>query len=165
MEAFNNPARVAQSQERSYDASKYLEVNKKCACLGLRKAARAATQLYDSMLEPCGIRATQFTLLILLASVPSGKTLTEMAAGLVMDRTTLTRNLKPLEKAELIASVIPADRRSRAYTLTPKGWETLQKGLPLWEQAQKLLSSSVSEDNFDELIKEVKVLTDKIIDM
>lgn len=165
MEAFNNSANSANYSPAQRDNSKYIDINKKCACLGLRKSARAATQLYDRLLEPSGVRATQFTLLVLLASVPSGKTLTEMAASLVMDRTTLTRNLKPLEKMSLITSVTPSDKRSRAFALTDKGWQTLERGLPLWEKAQEMLAKSTGEEDFENLIKELKKVTDKIIDM
>ncbi len=142
----------------------YKNINKRCGCLNLRKAARAATQLFDHILEPAGVRATQFTLLIALSSV-SAKTLTEMAATLVMDRTTLTRNLKPLEKMGLIASVSLTDRRSRGYSLTEKGRHTLEIGMPLWEQAQQQLVSGLGDDRFNNLVAELKEVTNKIIDL
>ncbi len=67
-------------------------INRQCCCLNLRKVTRAVTQYYDRYLEPAGLRATQFNLLAALFST-KGKTLTEIAESLVMDRTTLTATL------------------------------------------------------------------------
>lgn len=136
-------------------------INSKCSCFNLRKATRAVTQFFDHQLEPAGIRATQFTLLVSLASV-SARTLTEMASSLVMDRTTLTRNLKPLEKLELIHTVEPRDKRSKAYALTEKGRETLAKGIPLWQQAQTRIQHALTQERFDRVLKDMDAIT-KII--
>ena len=65
-----------------------------CACANLRKAARVVTQAYDKALKPTGLRATQFTVIATLATEGDAP-LTRLAEALVMDRTTLTRNLKP----------------------------------------------------------------------
>ena len=85
----------------SYNTTSYQGINSIDCCFNLRKVTRAVTQFYDRHLEPADIRSTQFNLLLTL-SASAGKTLTEMAEGLVMDRTTLTRNLKPLEKNLLL---------------------------------------------------------------
>lgn len=136
-------------------------INSRCNCFSLRKATRAITQFYDHCLEPAGIRATQFTLLVSLASV-TAHTLTEMANALVMDRTTLTRNLKPLEKLGLIQTIEPRDKRSKAYALTDKGRETLNKGIPLWQAAQQKVSNSIGGQRVEGLLKELDVLTRKV---
>lgn len=139
-------------------------INARCNCFNLRKATRAVTQFYDHCLEPAGIRATQFTLLVSMASV-SARTLTEMASTLVMDRTTLTRNLKPLEKLGLIETIEPRDKRSKAYALTEKGRETLKKGIPLWQTAQNKIISGLGEERYEHLLKELDALTKIISDM
>lgn len=136
----------------------YRHVNPKCSCFNLRRATRAVTQYYDHCLEPAGIRATQFTLLVSLASV-SARTLTEMANSLVMDRTTLTRNLKPLEKLGLIHTTNARDRRSKAYALTDHGKETLSKGLPLWQEAQRKLTQGLGDERFGHLLGELDAVT------
>lgn len=136
----------------------YRHVNPKCSCFNLRRATRAVTQYYDHCLEPAGIRATQFTLLVSLASV-SARTLTEMANSLVMDRTTLTRNLKPLEKLGLIHTIDARDRRSKAYALTEHGKETLHKGLPLWQEAQRKLTQGLGDERFEHLLAELDAVT------
>ncbi|MGE3319802.1 MAG: MarR family winged helix-turn-helix transcriptional regulator [Candidatus Berkiella sp.] len=142
----------------------YRQINARCSCFNLRKATRAVTQYYDHCLEPAGIRATQFTLLVSMASV-SAHTLTEMASTLVMDRTTLTRNLKPLEKLNLIETVEPRDKRSKAYALTDKGRETLTKGIPLWTAAQNKIVSGLGQDRYEHLLKELDYLTKIIAEM
>jgi len=136
-------------------------INPKCSCFNLRKATRAVTQFYDHALEPAGIRATQFTLLVTLASVEA-KTLTEMASTLVMDRTTLTRNLKPLEKMGLIQTVEPRDKRSKAYALTDKGKEVLNKGVPLWKGAQTKLLSHFGDERYEKFLNELGGITKTI---
>lgn len=136
-------------------------INPKCSCFNLRKATRAVTQFFDHQLEPAGIRATQFTLLVSLAS-DSARTLTEMANSLVMDRTTLTRNLKPLEKLELIHTIEPRDKRSKAYSLTEKGKETLTRAIPLWQHAQTRVQTALTEERFERVLKDMDAIT-KII--
>lgn len=135
----------------------YESINAECACFGLRKVTRAVTQFYDRHLEPTDIRATQFTLLIALSSA-AGKTLTELAEDLVMDRTTLTRNLKPLEKAGYITIVRLADRRSKGYTLTDKGREAIEKGVPKWRAAQQHIVGQLGHDRFQRLLHELEAV-------
>lgn len=117
----------------------------------MRKVTRAVTQYYDRFLEPAGIRATQFTLLAALFST-KGKTLTEIAESLVMDRTTLTRNLKPLEKMGLINTVQTLDKRSKAYVLTPEGEHIVERCVPLWQHAQDSVVNSLGADTYQDII-------------
>lgn len=139
-------------------------INPRCSCFNLRKATRAVTQFFDHQLEPAGIRATQFTLLVSMASV-SARTLTEMANTLVMDRTTLTRNLKPLEKLGFIQTIEPRDKRSKAYALTEKGRETLEKGIPLWAQAQTRIQNALGDERFARILLDLDAITKTISEM
>ena len=106
-----------------------------CACHALRKAARAVTNFYDGALRPAGLRATQFTILVTAART-GGATMTELAEALVVDRTTLTRNLKPLTDRGLIESVAGEDRRERHIAITPRGREAMERAAPAWREAQ-----------------------------
>ncbi|WP_424101859.1 MarR family winged helix-turn-helix transcriptional regulator [Moorena producens] len=106
-----------------------------CTCFNLRKATRVVTQIFDDKLRPSGLRATQFSILAVMAGAKSS-TINKLAQTLAMDRTTLTRNLKPLEKQGLIEISPGEDRRTRLVALTAKGQENLTQALPLWEQAQ-----------------------------
>lgn len=142
----------------------YNEINPKCTCFNFRKSTRAVTQFFDHCLEPAGIRATQFTLLVSMAAT-SAPTLTEMASSLVMDRTTLTRNLKPLEKLGFIATIEARDKRSKAYALTDKGREVLVSAFSLWKDAQTRVIEALGEERFHHLIKELEHVTKLISGM
>lgn len=106
-----------------------------CACFNLRKAARTVTQIFDDVLQPSGLRATQFT--VLAAAAVSGSVfISDLARELVMDRTTLTRNLKPLEKRGWVEILPGEDRRTRSVILTKEGRRVLKKAVPYWKRAQ-----------------------------
>jgi DNA-binding MarR family transcriptional regulator len=108
-----------------------------CNCTALRKATRRVSQLYDSALEPCGLRTTQRAILNHIARTgtpPIG----ELADALVMDRGALTHNLKPLERDGLVKiSVDPDDRRNRLIALTASGRAKLAESEALWARAQQ----------------------------
>src|SRR6202021_3362568 len=92
-----------------------------CNCTALRKATRRVSQLYDSALEPCGLRATQRTILSQIARTGS-PAMGELAEALVMDRGALTHNLKPLERDGLVKiTTDPDDRRNRILALPAGG--------------------------------------------
>ena len=113
-----------------------------CACHALRKAARAVTKFYDGALRPTGLRATQFTVLITAARTGTA-TMTELAEALVVDRTTLTRNLKPLRVRGLIETVAGEDRREKHIAITAKGREAMERAAPAWRQAQARIAGSL----------------------
>jgi DNA-binding MarR family transcriptional regulator len=133
----------------------YEAINAKCCCFNMRKVMRAVTQFFDRYLEPADIRSTQFTLLVALSSI-NAKTLTEIAENLVMDRTTLTRNLKPLEKLELITTIQPLDKRSKVYVLTDKGKGVVEKAVPLWEEAQHSVVNTLGVERYNNIVKELE---------
>ena len=107
-----------------------------CNCLALRQAARHVTQFYDQFLAPTGLRATQYSILARL-SRHGAMTINALAAALVMDRTTLGRNIKPLMRDGLIA-VRPGktDRRSKALSLTEAGAARFRAARKGWHEAQ-----------------------------
>jgi DNA-binding MarR family transcriptional regulator len=113
-----------------------------CTCFNLRKAARAVTQLYDEFLRPANLRATQFSLLGVLAQVGTA-TITELADAAVMDRTTLKRNLELLEREGLVEIRPGTDARVREVSLTAAAHARLLAALPYWEQAQAHLTSQL----------------------
>lgn len=116
-----------------------------CTCLRIRKAARLVSQIYDRRLEPAGLTTTQFSLLAHLKAHP-GIGVGALAERLVMDPTTLTRNLRPLERRGLVAvEPDPRDRRSRRLSLTGAGQEALLTARPLWERAQRQVRQALGE--------------------
>jgi DNA-binding MarR family transcriptional regulator len=107
-----------------------------CNCLALRQAARHVTQFYDRFLAPSGLRTTQYSILARLKR-NGPMTINALAAELVMDRTTLGRNILPLQRDGLIA-VVPgkSDRRSKELRLTRSGAARLGAAFKGWTQAQ-----------------------------
>ena len=123
----------------------------KCVCFNFRKATRVVTQIYDEKLRSCGLRATQLSILFVTSAIES-TTITRLAEILVLERTTLTRNLKPLEKQELIKIERGNDSRTRIVTLTDKGCRVLEKMLPLWEEAQSYVTKQLGLDRWEDLL-------------
>jgi DNA-binding MarR family transcriptional regulator len=107
-----------------------------CNGTALRKATRRVSQLYDAVLAPCGLRSTQRSILIHIARAGT-PTMGDLAAALVLDRSALAHNLKPLERDGLVA-VVPdqEDKRSRLVALTKRGSAKLRESMELWKQAQ-----------------------------
>ena len=110
-----------------------------CTCGSLRKASRRISQFYDAALAPVGIKSTQFSILAEIdrGSVEGAVTMCELATAMVMDRSTLGHNLKPLERDDLVVlRLSSADRRKRYVELTKKGRLTLRRSRQLWQQAE-----------------------------
>ncbi len=126
-----------------------------CTCFNLRKASRAVTQIFDETLQPSGLRATQFSLLAVLSLIGSA-TVGQLSKELVMDRTTLTRNLKPLEAQNLVRIVPGEDRRTRTLSVTMKGKKAFLKALPHWEEAQNRVIRRLTKGRWSELLKNLK---------
>ena len=107
-----------------------------CNCLAVRQAARHITQFYDQFLAPSGLRTTQFSILAELRRV-GPMTINALAADLVMDRTTLGRNILPLERDGLVAVERGSrDRRTKALRLTEAGAARFRAAVKGWAQAQ-----------------------------
>jgi DNA-binding MarR family transcriptional regulator len=107
-----------------------------CNCFAVRSAARHVTQLYDQLLAPAGLRVTQFSILAKLKR-QGPVTINELAENMVMDRTTLGRNLQPLERDGLVRiEPAPSDRRAKELHLTKAGERRLQAGFEVWAKAQ-----------------------------
>ena len=106
-----------------------------CNCFAIRKAARHVTQAFDATLAPSGIRVTQFMILMALDR-ESGLSVNELAETMVMNRTTMGKNLRPLERDGLLEiRISKIDRRSRDILLTRKGRSLLERAYPLWRNA------------------------------
>ena len=117
-----------------------------CTCFHLRKAARRVSQIYDHYLEPHGLTVTQYGLLGHLRAF-DGVSVGGLARKLVMDPTTLTRNLRPLERRGLVHSATdPGDRRNRKLSLTPAGRTAWTRARPGWEGAQRRVADALGAE-------------------
>ena len=124
---------------------------RECLNFNLRKADRAVTQIYDQAIAASGLKSTQFMLLNGVART-DGTSISALADAMVMDRTTLTRNLAPLERDGLVSIVPGADRRTRAVAITARGRRLLDEALPLWHSAQRRLTRALGRDAADRLV-------------
>ncbi len=128
-----------------------LRVRDTCLCLHLQRAARAVARRFDTAFRPLGLTSGQFSLLMSL-NRPTPATIGGVASLLAMDRTTLTANLKPLERRGLLTvSPNPADGRSRHLTLTPEGRALLESAVPVWEATHDVIEHRLTRANADEL--------------
>jgi DNA-binding MarR family transcriptional regulator len=120
------------------------DISATCVCFHLRRSARAITQFYDHVLAPSGLRATQYSLLTVVGRT-GGLPCTNLAEVLGMDRTTLTRNLGPLERDGLVKTETGVDRRVRLVKLTRLGERKLEGAEPLWARAHNRIISGIGE--------------------
>lgn len=125
------------------------EVIETCACHRVRTAARAVTRAYDEALRPAGLRATQLSVLVAVAA-DEAMSITALAKFMGMDRSTLTRNLRPLEKEGLVTLGNEGWRRSRTLSITKAGRARLREALPLWSKAQQTLKRKLGDRTWDD---------------
>lgn len=120
------------------------KVRDSCLCLHVQRAARALARIYDEAFRPVGLKSGQFSLLMSL-NRPQPPRIGDVAALLAMDRTTLTANLKPLERRGLVEVTVDADdRRSRRLALTDDGRALLAEAYPLWERTHAAVEDAVA---------------------
>lgn len=118
---------------------------KGCTWFRLRRASRRITQLYDGHLAPSGLTVSQYSLLSHLVGRPS-LTICDLSVALGMDRTTLSRNLKPLLTRGLVQSAPGDDRRSKRLVPTAAGEAAWSQAKALWRQAQSEIQRRLGED-------------------
>jgi DNA-binding MarR family transcriptional regulator len=108
---------------------------RQCVCTGARRKSRELTRAFEKAMRGSGVRGTQFSLLAML--VQTGPTpITRLADFLGLERTTLTRNLRPLVRDGLVRIDEGDDRRVRRAAITPTGEEAARRAFPFWRKAQ-----------------------------
>ncbi|HEY2138073.1 MAG TPA: MarR family transcriptional regulator [Xanthobacteraceae bacterium] len=112
-----------------------------CNCLALRQAARHATQFYDLHLAPEGLTTSQYSILAKLARL-GPQSINALAATMVMDRTTTTRAVRPLERDRLVAVEPGEDGRTRVVRLTPAGEKRAKAAAVRWREAQRAFEAA-----------------------
>ena len=143
-----------QRQANDLDLDKCTTAVATCACFNFRKASRALTQYFDDALQPAGLRSTQLVLLMGVA-VNDGCTSARLARELVLDRSTLARNLKPLVRRGLLKMLPGEDRRTLLITLTKRGRSALAESIPLWEEAQARFVERMGSRHFQRVMSEL----------
>src|SRR5215813_1128515 len=141
------------------DDRKLAEMARTCACFNFRKASRSVTQHFDQILSPCGIRSTQLVILI-SAQLLGPSSIARVARELVMDRSTLTRNLKPLLTMGLLRLTKPDSGKHKSVELTEEGLCALVKAEPYWERAQGHLVAQFGTENWNRTMADLTAIVD-----
>jgi DNA-binding MarR family transcriptional regulator len=129
-----------------------------CASFNFRRAARAVTALFDHALKDSGLRSTQFTILTAVAK-SQPVSLGKIAQILVMDATTLTRNLNLLREQGLLTISPRGAMRQRFLHLTVAGEKALSRAIPLWRKIQQRFLDQIGEDHWKTLREELESLS------
>lgn len=147
------------SKTESVTFATTIEVRDSCLCLHVQRAARALARRFDEAFRPVGLTHGQFSLLMSL-NRPQPARMRDVASLLAMDRTTLTANLKPLERRGLVeVSADPSDRRGRLLVLTDGGRSLLAEAMPLWRRTQETVGSLVGSGGRDVLLADLRSLS------
>src|SRR5215467_10792538 len=129
-----------------------------CNCFAARQAARHLTKLYERHMSEAGLTSAQFSILVALEEAGQ-LTMNELAKALVMDRTTLLRAIKPLQREELLVSKPSVDDvRRLVFSLSAAGVRRLKKALALWTKAQQELEAMIGSSEAARLRRELFAL-------
>ncbi|MCE4223839.1 MarR family transcriptional regulator [Methylobacterium sp. C25] len=132
--------------------------DKPCLCSTLRRITRSVTATYDEALKPVDLRITQFSVLRTLSRL-GPVSVTRLAAETALDRSTMGRNLDPLERRGLVRlDVGETDQRERIVHLTEIGTSAIEKALPYWREAQAQLSEAMGPAAFDTIAENLTAL-------
>ena len=129
-----------------------------CICNTLRRATRAVTKLYDDALSPAGINVAQFAQLLTISRLGAPPTIGELAGATRLDRSTLGRNVRVLERMDLVRLELGEDGRTRVISFTAKGRETLETAIPLWESIQEKMTTRLGGVRREALLSLLKDL-------
>lgn len=132
-----------------------------CACYNLRRASRVVTQVFDSYFDELGIKSTQYTVLAALAYESDGRpTVTHLAEALVLEQSSLSRNLAVLERQGLIRLAAgEEDKRERIVMLTRAGRAVLARGYPAWKAAQAAIGEALDPKELENQLRSLRRLT------
>ena len=127
--------------------------NTTCHCLKIRRGAAKVVEFYDGILKPSGVTVRQYSLLHAI-NEHEGCNLRELSEVTELDRSTLTRSLKPLLSQELIINAKKDNQRDSRLILTAKGFRTLQEAAQLWQRAQSAFEEKIGAERLT-LLEEI----------
>ena len=140
-------ANTTKTENHPMETSRY-----PCLCAMIRKAGRILTRQYDHYLKPSGLKITQFSMLANIDRNP-GITVSELAKLLLMDQTTVTRNLRVLEKSGYIhMEPEVTDHRTKRIQVADLGMSKMDEARPLWEKAQLEMERILGRDSIEGLL-------------
>lgn len=133
----------------------------KCMGFNLKKTTRAVQNLFDNAYKSVGLEGTQYTVLSHVF-VAGPITLSKLADLMYVDRTTLGRNLKPLDKKGLIEIKSGKDRRAKLISITDHGKEVLSQALPIWKETHEQIKNLLGLENWSSTVTNLQTLTLKL---
>lgn len=122
----------------------YADVIGRCTAFRTLRASRAIARLYEEAMRPAGLTITQFSLLVTIGRTKP-ESISKIGDYLSIERTTLSRNLKPLEEAGYVTRGDEGDRRKREVRLTPKGLAKLKEAYPMWRGVQEKVEQKLGK--------------------
>jgi DNA-binding MarR family transcriptional regulator len=147
---------MSSSDELSWETTRH--VRETCLCVRVQRAARALARHFDDALRPVGLTHGQYSLLAAL-NQDEPPIMSEIASALAMDRTTLTANLKPLERDGIVRIAVDRqDKRSRRLIITAKGRAKLKAAFPLWKAAHAVIDNAVGITRVDRLRADLRAI-------
>jgi DNA-binding MarR family transcriptional regulator len=136
------------------DLSECLAGTSRCIAYNLRKAARITTKIYEQEMRQAPVKGPQFSLLVIIA-LRGTTTVTGLADAIGADRTTLTRNLRQLEKKRVIEIQRGEDPRSKKIRVLPKGQAALRASVKYWERAQRKVLDALGADRSTRMLRDL----------
>lgn len=126
-----------------------------CVCFNLRWVTRAMTQFFDAEMRRHGIRATQGTILLALNAKESWS-MAELSDVLGLERTTLVRNLRPLQREGFATAEGRGRGRRVELAITPKGRKQIEKLMPAWRSAQRVAVETLGEQRWSDILADLE---------
>ncbi|MFJ8087538.1 MarR family winged helix-turn-helix transcriptional regulator [Lysinibacillus sp. NPDC095746] len=129
-----------------------------CVCANLRKKTRLVTQFYDNLLQPTGLKVTQYSMLANI-DLQQSVSISRLGEILLLDQTTITRNINLLKRngyVELTRD--PQDARAKVITLTDKGVEKLNEAAPIWQDIQERIINDIGLEKYNDFYETLKTI-------
>lgn len=139
------------AQKKTTKSSATNDLKNECGLFHIRRASRAAGKFYADILEHAGLESSQFSVLTTI-SQNGPISISDIANRMGLDRTTMSRNLKPLEKKKLVKSSTQRDGRARLIEITQSGKAAIAEAIPRWKNAQAEFRSILGDEDMDQLI-------------
>ncbi|MGE7673923.1 MarR family winged helix-turn-helix transcriptional regulator [Lysinibacillus sp. NPDC094403] len=137
---------------------KNIDYTQICVCANLRKKTRVVTQLYDKLLQPTGLKVTQYSMLANIAHQQS-VSISRLGEILLLDQTTITRNINVLKQNGYVdLTKNPQDARTKVITLTDKGIEKLTEAAPIWEDIQERIINDIGLEKYEDFYETLKTI-------
>ncbi|MFJ7917550.1 MULTISPECIES: MarR family winged helix-turn-helix transcriptional regulator [unclassified Lysinibacillus] len=137
---------------------KNIDYTQICVCANLRKKTRLVTQLYDKLLQPTGLKVTQYSMLANI-DLQQAVSISRLGEILLLDQTTITRNINLLKRNGYVdLTRDPQDARAKVITLTDKGVEKLNEAAPIWQDIQERIINDIGLEKYNDFYETLKTI-------